>query len=366
MLAVCASLLRGATHVVLTGRPANFEARHFPRPAPSPRRPPPQVRSRPFHPRTCARGPDEVDDAGDSALALRSAAAHLRRFARAHGCGPLRLYDGGSAPAAPVAHAEHVAEYLFGRADLAGGAVGAAVATADYRGLLAELDGSADRRGALAAWLAADADDGALEPLANVAEATRGAASVDVLVGGPMTALNALATSDPDFAGKIAHVRAMAAAWDCSTANLFANQFNCAADLGAAAAALGPGGPLGAAPVTLYTTEFCKGALSLSPAEVRARAAPPVAALYDLWHDLTGGRGAVTLFDVAPLLDLVAPPLAPTVPVACALRSDGVFAITEVAESRVRATRRVLSAEDAAAAKGKLLDLLANAALAAL
>ena len=69
------------------------------------------------------------------------------------------------------------------------------------------------------------------EPLANVAEATRGAAAVDVLVGGPMTALNALATSDPDFAGKIAHVRAMAAAWDCSTANLFANQFNCAADL---------------------------------------------------------------------------------------------------------------------------------------
>ena len=98
----------------------------------------------------------------------------------------------------------------------------------------------------------------------------------------------------------------------------------------------------------------------------QAHAAPPVAALYDLWHDLTGGRGAVTLFDVAPLLDLVAPPLAPTVPVACALRSDGVFAITEVAESRVRATRRVLSAEDAAAAKGKLLDLLANAALAAL
>ena len=44
------------------------------------------------------------------------------------------------------------------------------------------------------------------------------------------------------------------------------------ADLGAAAAALGPGGPLGAAPVTLYTTEFCKGALSLSPAEVRAHA----------------------------------------------------------------------------------------------
>ena len=102
------------------------------------------------------------------------------------------------------------------------------------------------------------------------------------------------------------------------------------------------------------------------PTSTSTDAAPPVAALYDLWHDLTGGRGAVTLFDVAPLLDLVAPPLAPTVPVACALRSDGVFAITEVAESRVRATRRVLSAEDAAAAKGKLLDLLANAALAAL
>ena len=101
VLVVAANLLRGCTRVVLTGRPANFG-----------------VASRPFSVRTCARAADEVDVESDSVLALRATAAHLKSVAASQGCSELRIYDGGVAPDAPVAHAEHVHEFLFGRSDL--------------------------------------------------------------------------------------------------------------------------------------------------------------------------------------------------------------------------------------------------------
>ena len=109
VLAVAAALRRNCRHVVLTGRPANLD-----------------VASRPFARDTCARPPDEVDVVEDSALVARATAAHLSRVAEAHGINDLKIYDGGVAPVALVAHAAHVRECFFGRPDLAGfGAPGA-------------------------------------------------------------------------------------------------------------------------------------------------------------------------------------------------------------------------------------------------
>ena len=90
VLVVAANLLRGCTRGVLTGRPANFG-----------------VASRPFSVRTGARAADEVDVASDSVLALRATAAHLRSVAASQGCSDLKIYAGGVAPDAQVAHAEH-------------------------------------------------------------------------------------------------------------------------------------------------------------------------------------------------------------------------------------------------------------------
>ena len=323
------------------------------------------MKSRPFNPKTCARGADEVDNERDSELALGAAAAHLAEFAKAHGV-ELELYDGGIAPHAPVAHAEHVHDFLFARQDLAFlvGDVpgGTTIAKKTYDKLLKAVNAAGvverGRRSAVRDWLIRS--QGALKPLASLGAATRGS-PVEVLVGGPMTGLFSLAKSDADFASRVARVRAMAGAWDSSTANLFANQFNVAADLAAAAALLGPAAdsPLGDAPITLYTTEFCKAALSLSPADVRAHATQHVADLYDLWHELTGARGAVTIFDVSSLLDAIADrPLAATVPVTCALRSDGVFALAEAPASRIRATTKVLADDDRRYANAQLLALL--------
>ena len=358
VLVVCAALLRGARHVVLTGRPANFN-----------------VASRPFNPRTCARTPDEVDGPEDGRSALRASAAHLRRFARSQGIVDLRLYDGGVAATALVAHAEHVHEYLFGRPDLAArcgadrasASGGECVTPAGYAALVAALDAKGRARArTVREWLATDGD-GSLAPLGALAAACSGR-RVEALVGGPLTALAAVAKAFPAFAASVERVRAMACAWDVGAANLFANQFNVGADLWAAVKILTEASPLGCG-VSLYTTEFCKAALALTPAEIRSHAAPEIADLYDLWHALTGGRGTATLFDLAPLLDALDGPLAPSVAVRCQLGRDGVFRIepreTAAAASGIRATAPVTDAATAAKAKAKLLAALGAAKVAA-
>ena len=174
VLVVAANLLRGCTRVVLTGRPANFG-----------------IKSRPFSVRTCARAADEVDVESDAVLALRATAAHLKSVAASQGCSELKIYDGGVAPDAPVAHAEHVHEFLFGRSDL--GASDQGVLTIDsYRKIVADLDAKDDRGPALRTLLASRLDD--LLPLSQLVEDLDG--KVECLVGGPFTALAELCDDD--------------------------------------------------------------------------------------------------------------------------------------------------------------------------
>jgi len=314
-----------------------------------------------------------VDVAEDGVLALKAAVEHLRKFCDDHGClAELCIYDGGCAPSAPVAHAEHVCEYLFGRGDLTGargfGMTRAGGADArGYAGLVKELDDAVPKRGELLRkWIRGETDRAApLLPLELLGEATRGR-PLDVLVGGPFTAFDALMNLDEEWAASVRSVHAMAGAWDCSTANLFKNQFNCGADLKAAARVLGPASKL-QCPVVLYTTEYCKRAMVLTPAEVRAAASPAAADLYDLWHELTGRRGSVTVFDISPLLGARSrtSPIAPTTPIKCVLGDDDVFRLERVESSSISAT--IKDFDDAAEKAGKagLLDVmreLANAA----
>ena len=337
VLVVAANLLRGCTRVVLTGRPANFG-----------------VASRPFSVRTCARAADEVDVASDSILALRATAAHLRSVAASQGCSDLKIYDGGVAPDAPVAHAEHVHEFLFGRSDL--GASDQGVLTIEaYRKVVADLDAKADRGPALRTLLEARLDD--LLPLSSLVEDLDG--KVECLVGGPFTALAELCDDDA-FRDKVLNVRAMACAWD-SRNNLFANQFNVGADLAAATFILGKDSEL-TCTRTLYTTDFCKAVLTISMEEVAAAASPRLAALYRLWDALTGNRGSVTIFDVAPLLGALADDehMSLLVPAECALE-DGVFRLEEsIGRCGVWATARADGSVRAA-----LLDMLRRCAATA-
>ena len=165
---------------VLTGRPTNFDEA-----------------SRAFHPRTCRRSADEVDVPAHAALALAAGAAHLRRFAARHGVTTLRLYDGGVAPTAPLAHAAHVREWLFGRADLVtqtvanatssasarasrasfdgGSSRGRAVRPSEYAGLVAELDASLERGALAQRWIGSDPDCAPLLPLSELATHLAGA-----------------------------------------------------------------------------------------------------------------------------------------------------------------------------------------------
>ena len=337
VLVVAANLLRGCTRVVLTGRPANFG-----------------VASRPFSVRTCARAADEVDVAGDSVLALRATAAHLRSVAASQGCSDLKIYDGGVAPDAPVAHAEHVHEFLFGRSDLGESDQGVLTIEA-YRKVVADLDAEADRGPALRALLEARVDD--LLPLSSLVEDLDG--KVECLVGGPFTALAELCDDDA-FRDKVLNVRAMACAWD-SRNNLFANQFNVGADLEAATFVLGKGSEL-TCTRTLYTTDFCKAVLTISMEEVAAAASPRLAALYRLWDALTGNRGSVTIFDVAPLLGALADDghMSLLVPAECSLE-DGVFRLEEsIGRCGVWATARA-----AGSVRAALLDMLRRCAAVA-
>ena len=96
----------------------------------------------------------------------------------------------------------------------------------------------------------------------------------------------------------------MACAWD-SRNNLFANQFNVGADLAAATFILGKDSEL-TCTRTLYTTDFCKAVLTIENGGGRGGPSPRLAALYRLWDALTGNRGSVTIFDVAPLLGALA------------------------------------------------------------
>ena len=168
-----------------------------------------------------------------------------------------------------------------------------------YAGLVKELDDAAPKRGeTLRKWIRGETDRAApLLPLELLGEATRGR-PLDVLVGGPFTAFDALMNLDEEWAASVRSVHAMAGAWDCSTArcgalflgarraadercpfgkpasarveegppqnmpstrveravlkarrfstqaNLFKNQFNCGADLKAAARVLGPASKL--------------------------------------------------------------------------------------------------------------------------
>ena len=130
------------------------------------------------------------------------------------------------------------------------------------------------------------------------------------------------------------------------------------ADLAAATFILGKDSEL-TCTRTLYTTDFCKAVLTISMDEVAAAASPRLAALYRLWDALTGNRGSVTIFDVAPLLGALADDghMSLLVPAECSL-NDGVFRLEEsIGRCGVWATARA-----AGSVRAALLDMLRRCA----
>jgi len=102
--------------------------------------------------------------------------------------------------------------------------------------------------------------------------------------------------------------------------------------------------------------------LTLPIEEVAAAASPRLAALYRLWDALTGNRGSVTIFDVAPLLGALADDenMSLLVPAECSL-ADGVFRLEEsIGRCGVWATARADGSVRAA-----LLDMLRRCAATA-
>ncbi|KAJ1449994.1 hypothetical protein M885DRAFT_533662 [Pelagophyceae sp. CCMP2097] len=377
-LLVLVAARRGALDVVLTGRPADLS-----------------VATRRFSPLTC-RSNGEAGDEAHSKLVLRAYAAFLTDLAAMHGIYGLRLYDGGAAPVAPVAHAEHVQEWLFGRPDLgepedeaddcACIAVdpvshvsdwlsgdwrlfGAAAATPSaapphnivdfqqYTQLLARLnrepDGAARAKTARR-WIESGGRRTELLPLQALGDALENEPWC-AFVGGPLTALRAL-LKQSEARRTLTSVRAMFASWDCSTANLFSNQFNVACDVAAAQALLSKGPEQLKCPVRLFTTEFCKEALTLSPAQIARACSPQIDRLYRLWDCVTGNRHALVLFDVSVALDAAAPGLVQTEAVECSLCDDGVFRLSLCRESNIVATPLALpNASDVTTALVRLL-----------
>ena len=93
-----------------------------------------------------------------------------------------------------------------------------------------------------------------------------------------------------------------------------------------------------------------------------AVASPRLAALYRLWDALTGNRGSVTIFDVAPLLGALADDehMSLLVPAECSLE-DGVFRLEEsIGRCGVWATARA-----AGSVRAALLDMLRRCAATA-
>lgn len=333
MMAAMAVKLRGCRHVVLSGRPANLS-----------------VESRSFSPKTCRRTADEVDEPEHSAALMNDFAARLMHFLKEMGCPEgTQLYDGGSAPHAPVTHAEHVHDFLFHRVDLTSSKGKRAILTFDeYKALKSELDAAG--AGPLRAKRALDLIARSPYPVPAiesldllVKRLDAGTEKLRFLVGSPLTAVrDTLRRLMPATRERLHSVHAQAAAWNVAASNLFPNQFNVACDKEAASVLL-----TGATDdneerlrcdVFLVTTELCKTALAVEPAELQAALGSKAAQeLYELWHAVTGSPKKLVVFDVGPLLSSWHKDIVPMVPITCRFDDDNVLQLSHAESSNILA-----------------------------
>ena len=154
----------------------------------------------------------------------------------------------------PMAHATHVADFLFFRVDLVNEewAPGceppppdrSVVTYEEYSAIKAQLDARADTEGGrgAAAMALIEGHVGALLPLSDLAsnlnaEAKRTGQAlprVRFLVGGPLGPVQRLLAESPELGAQLNDVSGQLATWNASSANLFPNQFNVACDPNAA------------------------------------------------------------------------------------------------------------------------------------
>jgi len=321
-------------HVVLTGRPVNLGVRSIP-PAEFGQR----LKAGEEIGALLCRGADETDVPLHAERVLQDGAARLGCFLRKCGVSTsFAIYHGGIAPATPVSHEAHARGFLFDRKDLydsdafapqampsasadamAAAEPGQSVSPSEYYSMLVQLDAMPpeDRAPAILAKLRPYN----LHPLSTLLREL-GGDPVDVVVGGPATSVDELRRR-----GLQTHaIHMMGGAWDngnSSSVNIFANQFNIAADTKAARRLFDDAG----VEVRLIPTETCKHpALAMTPESLGAHlkgcantgAVDATLGLYSLWHAISGRR-PFYIFDLSAVISCIQDAAFDMRPVVCSM-----------------------------------------------